>query len=206
MRLRIHSRIECSSVNGPGKRVVIWTQGCSLRCKNCWNSETHDPKGGDSIEVAHLAQWIVDTVQTNPGLTGLTISGGEPVEQAPALLNLLAMVKTSMPSLSIGLFSGYSERELDQGSYWIPNALTAVAKQKLWQSIRSRLDFAVLGRYNHRRPSHHPLTSSANQRLRLYTQRYTLHDFDPQSVEVTIDAAGLTQITGFPVLGAPAAQ
>ena len=37
--------------------------------------------------------------------------------------------------------------------------------------------------------------------LRLYSGRYSLADFEPQSIEISIDASGLTQITGFPVRG-----
>ena len=45
------------------------------------------------------------------------------------------------------------------------------------------------------------MISSRNQQLRLLSDRYTYPDFEDQAVEVTIDSDGLTQITGFPVLG-----
>jgi hypothetical protein len=90
--------------------------------------------------------------------------------------------------MTTGLFSGYTEQELPES---------------LWEAIQGHLDFAVLGRYNERRRSHDPLVSSTNQVLRPYTTRYSLADFAAQSVEVHIDKAGLTQITGFPILGSP---
>jgi hypothetical protein len=90
--------------------------------------------------------------------------------------------------MTTGLFSGYTERELPES---------------LWRAVQAHLDFAVLGRYNARRHSHDPLVTSTNQVLRLYTACYSMSDFAAQSVEVHIDDSGLTQITGFPVLGSP---
>ena len=66
-------------------------------------------------------------------------------------------------------------------------------------------DFAVLGRFVATQPALSPLRTSANQSLRLFTQRYTEGDFDTtHEVEVTIEPAGLVQITGFPTAGLPA--
>ena len=110
------------------------------------------------------------------------------MEQASAVLELLRRLKAAHPAVTTGLFSGYTEREL-------PDAL--------WRAMQGHLDFAVLGRYNARRRSHHPLVSSTNQVLRLYTAHYSMADFAAQSVEIHIDDTGLTQITGFPVLGSP---
>jgi anaerobic ribonucleoside-triphosphate reductase activating protein len=39
--LQVHSFLESSSVNGPGQRAVIWLQGCSIGCPQCWNPTTH---------------------------------------------------------------------------------------------------------------------------------------------------------------------
>jgi len=110
------------------------------------------------------------------------------MEQAPAVLELFRRLKAAHPGMTTGLFSGYTEREFPEA---------------LWRAMRRQLDFAVLGRYNARRRSHHPLVSSTNQLLRLYTARYSMADFAAQAVEVQIDDTGLTQITGFPVHGSP---
>lgn len=187
MRLRVHALMECSTVNGPGVRAVIWVQGCSLDCPGCWNPDTHDPLRGSRLAVSEVLQWFARVSCANR-IEGLTISGGEPMEQAPAVLELLRRLKAAHPDMTAGMFSGYAERELPES---------------LWPAIRGHLDFAVLGRYNARRRSHHPLVSSTNQLLRLYTPRYSMADFEAQAAEVHIDDTGLTQITGFPVLGSP---
>lgn len=187
MSLRLHSLIECSTVNGPGRRAVIWTQGCSLQCRGCWNPQTHNSLLGFRREVLKVVEWL-SRLRRYDSIEGLTVSGGEPMEQAPAVLELLHHLKADDPSLSIGLFSGYSERELHSTD---------------WLAIRSHLDFAVLGRYNPTRPGDNAMVSSTNQKLHLYTSRYSRADFAEQSVEIQIDDTGLTQITGFPILGSP---
>jgi len=179
--------MESSIVNGPGARAVVWVQGCSLGCPGCWNPETHDPLRGIQFDVSEVLEWFAKTSHEHR-IEGLTISGGEPMEQAPAVLDLLRSLKAAHPAMTTGLFSGYTERELPEA---------------LWQVMQRHLDFAVLGRYNARRRSHHPLVSSTNQVLQLYTAHYSMADFAAQAVEVHIDHTGLTQITGFPVLGSP---
>lgn len=202
MKLHLHSLMACSDVNGPGRRSVVWVQGCSLKCHGCWNPETHLIGGTFYYEVPALVQWLATASRRIRG-EGITISGGEPMEQALAILELMAQIRTATPQLSIGLFSGYSERELNEGQFpGFPNE-DKIHKRALWRRIRSHLDFAVLGRYNRHQSISDPLTTSRNQRLRLLSGRYTAADFAPQTVEVTIDGAGLTQITGFPVLGSP---
>lgn len=166
---------------------MIWTQGCSLHCSGCWNPQTHSPLLGFQLEIPEVVEWFGNLSRENR-VEGLTISGGEPMEQAPAVLELLRQLKAADPALSLGLFSGYCERELLSSD---------------WPAIRDHLDFAVVGRYNPRSPCVNTIVSSTNQTLYLYTSRYSMADFADQSVEIQIDDTGLTQITGFPILGSP---
>ena len=201
MRLRVHSRMESSEVNGPGRRAVIWLQGCSLRCPGCWNPTTHSNTSGFDFDVETLLAWI-ESLRKVAGISGITISGGEPMEQAPGLTEFLESVRCEIPTLSIGLFSGYSEAELNRGGFRCFPDATAEGKRALWRRVVRTLDFAVLGRYNASLPSDGSMVTSNNQCLRLYSNRHPLADFGPQLVEVTVDDLGLTQITGFPVNGA----
>jgi anaerobic ribonucleoside-triphosphate reductase activating protein len=126
------------------------------------------------------------------------VSGGEPLEQAAALETLVTALRRDIPDLSVGLFSGYTERELENGHFRSED-LSSAQRTRSWKNIRACLDFAVLGRFNKWLPSSLPLVSSANQELVLLSSRYSLDDFEAQAIEVTIDTHGLTQITGFPV-------
>jgi anaerobic ribonucleoside-triphosphate reductase activating protein len=125
------------------------------------------------------------------------------MHQAPELLALAQKVRAAIPELSFGMFSGYSERELDDGSYWTLAETDADLRRSVWEELRRHLDFAVLGRYNDQQPIADPLRTSRNQVLRLYSPRYSEADFGPPEVEVTIES-DLISITGFPLAGLPA--
>jgi len=194
----IHGLISGSRVNGPGLRAVVYFQGCSLGCPNCWNPETHVFVGQER-NVAEVTDWIV-SAHHGYLLEGVTFSGGEPMQQADALLALVESLRRPVPELSFGMYSGYSERELANGRYWLRSERTPRDKQDIWRCIRSHLDFAVLGRYVAARPSALALRSSANQKLVLFSARYREEDFSPQEVEVHIDPQGTAQMTGFPTI------
>jgi anaerobic ribonucleoside-triphosphate reductase activating protein len=188
MNIRVHSLLESSTVNGPGKRFVLWTQGCTLGCPGCWNPETHGMQGGREETVESLLAWM-RLVSHDGGYNGLTISGGEPMQQQGALAYLLRRFKYIFPELSVGMFSGYTEGECE--------------KHNSWPQIKKHLDWAVLGRYNRQQPVSLPsrMISSANQRLLLFTKRYSESDFSPLEVEMTFDEQGMITTTGFPILG-----
>lgn len=79
---RIHSLETCGTVDGPGIRFVIFTQGCCLRCLYCHNPDTRNPKYGLEVTVDELMleiQKYRSYMQFSGG--GVTISGGEPLMQ-----------------------------------------------------------------------------------------------------------------------------
>ena len=79
--LRLSGIVDESIVDGPGLRYVLFTQGCPHHCKGCHNPQTHSFEGGFLLSAeAALAQ-----MAENPLLSGITLSGGEPFEQAEAL-------------------------------------------------------------------------------------------------------------------------
>ncbi len=137
-------------------------------------------------------------------LEGITFSGGEPMQQADSLVGLMHSLRRQAPELGFGMFSGYAERELDQGQYWIWGSDSSEQHRKrLWQEIRGYLDFAIFGRFNQAQPSNMPFCASRNQVLRLYSDRYTPADFGEQLTEVSIHKGGRVEVTGFPTLGLP---
>lgn len=198
----LHAIIPASRANGPGLRAVVFFQGCKLGCPGCWNSLTHPFKG---MELP--AEAVAEEVLRVPGvhlLEGITFSGGEPMQQADSVLALIRNIRRRAPRLTFGMFSGYTEYELDEGRYWVWNQqITLREKQRLWGTIRAHLDFAVLGRFNPAIPGNSPLRTSRNQVLRFFGNRYSEADFGEQLVEVLIDNNGRTEMTGFPVLGLP---
>jgi anaerobic ribonucleoside-triphosphate reductase activating protein len=157
---------------------------------------------GQELGVAQVTNLVLCALEGHD-LDGITFSGGEPMQQAYQLLRLVELIQRQLPALSFGMYSGYSERELTSGHYWCRGELITAHRQELWQRIRRHLDFAVLGRYVPEQPSALPLQTSANQRLKLFSDRYREQNFGPQEIEVHIGESGLVQVTGFPVAGAP---
>ena len=198
--MQIHAVMDCSLVNGPGRRAVIWFQGCEVHCPGCWNPASHLRTGGFAASAAQLAAQIETAAQAYD-LEGVTLSGGEPLHQISEVIELLSLLKHRLPTLSAGIFTGYAERELDSANFHTYVPSTASVRQAQWRELRSLLDFAVLGRYNRHQATTAPLISSRNQRLRLFSARYDLENFRDPQFEISIEPNGLTQITGFPLLG-----
>lgn len=193
---------KCSSVNGPGLRAVIHFQGCSLGCKGCFNPQSHVFHEKQRISIGEIKDWIKNLTDVE----GITFSGGEPMQQAPYLYVLVAWIRQYRPDLTIGMFTGYSKKELENGNFkW----MTAVPETKddgfqkgskqLWDAIKEHLDFAVTGRYVAAMACHEePLRGSRNQEVLFFTERYAEGDLSAQAAEVTVGEDGLIQITGFP--------
>ena len=83
--LRVAGVIEESIVDGPGLRFVLFLQGCRTHCKGCQNPQTWDFNGGTLVS----AEDVLARIQGDPLVHGITFSGGEPFEQAQALLQKL---------------------------------------------------------------------------------------------------------------------
>lgn len=77
MDIRIAGTVDDSIVDGPGIRYTVFTQGCSHHCPGCHNPETHDPAAGHTVDTGI----ILAQMRENPLLDGLTLSGGDPLEQ-----------------------------------------------------------------------------------------------------------------------------
>lgn len=95
---------------GEGKRIGIWVQGCTLACKGCVNQSLWDGKGGKSIPVLDVFNWIA-SIQND--FDGVTISGGEPFQQYEQLISFLHLVKTKT-KLTVHCFTGYYLHELEE--------------------------------------------------------------------------------------------
>jgi anaerobic ribonucleoside-triphosphate reductase activating protein len=76
---------------GPGRRLGIWVQGCSIGCAGCVSVDTWDPDAGTDVSVDELLDRCVQLAPE--GVDGVTITGGEPFEQPDELLALLQGVR-----------------------------------------------------------------------------------------------------------------
>ena len=177
--LRLHGRLARSQANGPGLRAVIWLQGCTLACRGCFNPESHDPRGGESVAVSALVDEILTDAEA---LEGVSISGGEPFQQAEGLLALLTGLSANT-SLSTLVFSGYRLEE--------------IGRNPVGRACLDRIDILVAGRYIPARHQGEGLLGSSNQEVHFLSGHYGPGDLDSlPGAEVQIDAAGRVSLTG----------
>ncbi len=93
--------------NGPGIRVSIFMQGCTFNCKNCFNQETHDFKGGEEF-----TQETIDKVLKlceNEHISGLSILGGEPMHpiNIEGTTKLAKAFKEKYPNKNLWIWTGF---------------------------------------------------------------------------------------------------
>lgn len=89
---RVHSFQSMGAVDGPGVRFVVFLQGCPLRCAYCHNPDTWDPRGGEPYTPQAVCEKIL---RYRPYLRhgGVTVSGGEPLMQAPFVAELFRLLR-----------------------------------------------------------------------------------------------------------------
>ncbi len=186
MILNLHAVMPVSCANGPGRRFAIWFQGCSKRCEGCFNPGTHSFARHLPVAAGDLTAQIV----AQKDVEGLSVSGGEPFEQAEALLEFLKLVREhceigTLPSdFSILVFSGLTIEEIRALSHG--------------QEILALIDVLIDGSYDVRRPSPAgSFVSSVNQNTHLLTSRYTKDDFCAlPEAEVIISGEGTLVCSG----------
>ena len=91
--LRVHSIQSLGTLDGPGVRFVVFTQGCPLRCKCCHNPDTWALDGGSELSVEDLARRAARYKEYFGTEGGITVSGGEPLLQAKAVSRLFALCR-----------------------------------------------------------------------------------------------------------------
>lgn len=87
MRIAVNKAHYPVTVLGPGRRIGLWLQGCSIRCPQCVSQDTWERDPGREMEVSALLAWCRRVAPEAPD--GITISGGEPFDQPRALTALL---------------------------------------------------------------------------------------------------------------------
>lgn len=139
---------------GPGRRAVLWVAGCRKRCAGCVSPEMRDPANGRFVFVDVLARRLL---RLEADLAGVTISGGEPFDQAENLAELLRVVREQRPSWNVIVYTGH--------------VLATVRRKPAARPLLEQVDVLIAGPYRRDVPQTHALAGSGNQRLHLLTQR-----------------------------------
>jgi anaerobic ribonucleoside-triphosphate reductase activating protein len=170
---------------GPGRRVGIWLQGCSIRCAGCISMDTWARgRGQTTVDevLALIAAWA-------PDAQGFTLSGGEPFDQAVALTSLLRGIR-ERSAADILVYTGYS--------------LEQIAPQLV--SMAGLMDALISDPFDQRAPQTLALRGSDNQRLSCLTplgrERFAPYErctvAADRSVDVMFDADGEIWLAGIP--------
>jgi len=175
----VHATLPRSRANGPGLRYVIWSQGCGLACPGCFNPETHARSGHE-----RTAGTLAKAVLRSPGIDGVTLTGGEPLEQ-PGPVTAFCRAIRAGSELGIIVLTGFTRAEIEAD----PARRAAVADA----------DLVIAGRYNARRHLGSGLRGSANKVYWARTGRYAAADVAAvPDVEILIAPDGTTVVTGMP--------
>jgi len=180
LKLQLHSRLSTSRANGPGLRSVIWVQGCTLACPDCFNPSTHDINDEvETVSVQELLDWVISN-----GVDGLTISGGEPFQQSEGVLELSRLVR--LAGLNVVILTGFTQSQVQ--SRFSHDVLT------------SSVDVVIAGPYVATRHLAHALRGSSNKEYLMFSDVYEKSDFDelPES-EIVINLEGTIVVTGINV-------
>ena len=169
--------IENEHLYGPGKRLLLFTQGCTIHCEGCINSHLWEFGCGKNISTEE----ILSVCKENQ-VDGITLHGGEPLDQAPAVLKAVNLLKKN--GFSVILFTGYTKKELSG------------AQKEVWDLA----DIVVSGRFiEDKQNLYLQFRGSTNQRVYFHKGRYKNYRIvDGQTVAIlTLDDTGELNVKGF---------
>lgn len=170
------------TVLGPGRRIGLWVQGCSIGCKGCISQDTWAADPEREMPIAELLAWCRDVAAG--GLDGVTISGGEPFDQPEALAQLLD-----------GLRDWRSEARLDFDLLCYSGYPLATLRKR-HGPLLERLDALIPEPFIDARPATEPWRGSSNQPLVLLSargrRRYARHlrqplALGPKRIQAVVD-------------------
>lgn len=200
---------------GPGRRFVIWLQGCLRNCAGCINTSFLPIKTVNIVHVVPLFTKIreLSLAGSFQKIEGITLTGGEPLLQAEALLPLLRQVKET--GISVVCYTGY-DYDLFKSEIQKKHESPGEAKNilcpendshkkiiqyhkcslKILSEFFQHIDLLIDGEFRNDLPRGGIYCASANQKLRFLTGRYSAESIrNPSESTFTIDGEGI-EFTG----------
>lgn len=141
---------------GPGKRIALWTSGCSKRCEGCANPELWEARPDQAVETQWLAN-IMNDLAKRTGIHRLTVTGGDPLEQPEALAAVLEAVRPAFDDILV--YTGYVAHQL-------PEVLSPTVCDQLRLLVDVLVDGPYVAALNDGRCA---LRGSANQSVIVWT-------------------------------------
>lgn len=182
--LNVAATCVVDDVLGPGRRAVVWVQGCPFRCSGCLAPDWIPDVPARLVDIEKL----IGELLADPAVSGLTFSGGEPMAQAAGLASL-AEIARSHRDLTVVCFTGFKIEQL----------VTQPARALLGQ-----VDVLIDGRYVRTLDNGRGLRGSTNQRVHRLTTRIGPREYDfenrPRTAEIRLSGNELL-LVGVPPRG-----
>jgi anaerobic ribonucleoside-triphosphate reductase activating protein len=186
LKIELAGIVAVSETNGPGRRTVIWVQGCHKRCRGCWNPGFLRFGSAWVVTPEQLVEEVRLKTHQFADVEGITFSGGEPFEQAEALAKAARLFRRE--DMGIMAFSGYTLAELQQ-------------KDRSSTDLLRELDLLVDGVYDDTQHVDRLWRSTANQRVHFLSSMYETYrsrvDESVSEFEVVLNRDHVC-VTGFP--------
>ena len=176
----------CSSALGPGKRAVIWVQGCPFFCEGCISADWRSFEKKEIISVADMVKKLVSLQD----IEGLTISGGEPFAQADVLAELIKQVR-KRKKINVICFTGFVFQDL----------ISTMDKPGI-RELLEQIDVLIDGPYIQNRTLEKGLRGSGNQRFLHLTDALLKKNLAemPRNLEILVQQ-GSMMLVGIPTSG-----
>lgn len=102
-----------SIADGEGVRVVVFISGCLHNCKGCHNPASHSFTAGQPF-TSDLQDKIVAYIKNTPFISGLTLSGGDPMYSAEELIPFVQKLRSEVVGVTVWIYSGFLYEEIKQ--------------------------------------------------------------------------------------------
>lgn len=163
--LRVATIVDDTEAEGPGRRLALWVQGCTIRCPGCCNPEMFTRSGGTEMAIDE----VLARLDRAGDVEGVSILGGEPFEQAAGVAAFARGVRARGKTVMV--YSGYTLAELHARADDDPGVTELLAE----------VDLLVDGRYDQTLPEPPPPAGrrwlgSTNQVMHYLTPAYSPHD------------------------------
>lgn len=179
--IRLHRVISRTRAEGPGERFTLWVQGCHNGCPGCYSRALWEQTGGYEVSVEAL----LEQIRAEEGLEGITLLGGEPMEQAEPLSRLAAGARAM--GLSVLTFTGLTLEAIRAQAD--PHRL----------ALLQHTDLLIDGPYMQQlHDTSRPWVGSKNQRYLFLTDRYSQADIErcTNRIELRLDKTGVLRLNG----------
>ena len=167
---------------GPGRRIGLWLQGCSIHCAGCIAPENQRFDLSFSVSIKFLMEELKPMLNV---ASGVTISGGEPLDQPDALFDLLERINENGIN-DILLYSGYLKDNILLQYPYLSKLIAALidgsfvegaATNKIWKG-------------------------SENQTLTVFKEEYR-SDYEQWSISTKRNIQLINKNTGMYLIGIP---